>query len=226
MAPSNISPGGQVYDRTTGTWAGDNQGTVGGGYTGDGVGRSSLVIFDANGPVGVQFASRSLPDGPGAGLTSNGVKQAGAASVAASVSGPAAPAVAATPGAAKKGGWPGKFPALTAKVKDENTSLVIGGVYIEAPPGFSNVDQWEELLGEPGEFLGAPFVLGGLIGHNARRAWDQFGPAYQQYVESQPPPSYAGKGAWVLEGAADWWAQANSPHGPDKPIWGFDSGGF
>lgn len=55
----NISPGGQVYDRTTGTWVGQNQGSVGDGSNwGAPNGAATRVIHDANGPVGYQVAQR------------------------------------------------------------------------------------------------------------------------------------------------------------------------
>lgn len=76
---------------------------------------------------------------------------------------------------------------LTPTWESENTSLTIGGVYIEAPRGFSNVEEWEKLFGEPGEWLGAPFVVGGTIGHNLRRGWDHFAPIYNDHMASQPP---------------------------------------
>lgn len=55
----NISPGGQIYDRTTGTWVGINRGSVGDGSNwGAPNGAATRVIHDANGPVGYQVAQR------------------------------------------------------------------------------------------------------------------------------------------------------------------------
>lgn len=152
--PSDYSPGGQVYDRTTGTWAGENQGTFGNGYTGDGVGRGTLVIHDANGPVGVHLTSRpTLAAGPAAGVTSNGVKQPGVVSVGAAVAGPGAPAVAASPQAKATAGNRGVFldqkgVALGFDEPSPVMPIFVGGRAVAHDTGWSNAADGEERWGE------------------------------------------------------------------------------
>lgn len=213
--PSDYSPGGQVYDRTTGTWAGENQGNLGDDRSSPG--RGTFVIHDANGPVGVHLAParqvaagavETVPGGAGSGP--------GAAAVGAVVPGVGA---AGTRGG---GTGPGSSGAVTGplqpKLKPTHTQLLLGGTGWNHDPDWSDTAEWEERYGEPGDWLGGIVTMGVDLGVNARRMWD----AWDVQVKSAGPVYGGNAGA----GLADWWEGANSPFGPDKPIWGFDSGGF
>lgn len=75
----NVSAGGHVYDRTTGTWVGETQGSFGDGIDHARSGDRSRVIHDANGPVGVQFAPTGPTQQPAAGHSGSGAGGSGAA---------------------------------------------------------------------------------------------------------------------------------------------------
>lgn len=225
----NVAGGGQVYDRTTGTWEGSTKGSVGDGKNHH-QGGETKVWRDANGIVGVervgnQVLQKAQTGGSGSlrvstpGKPAAGAGGRGAGSHMVSTGGGGS-----GPGSAvvTSGGHFGN--KLKTKLQDDNTSLLVGGIYIEAPPGFSNADQWEELMGEPGDWIGGIVVGVGTAYHNAihRPASFLADPKNGAFTTD----SYAGKGSQYLEGVADWWAKADSPFGPDKPIWGFDKGGF
>ncbi|QCS37243.1 hypothetical protein [Tortoise microvirus 74] len=179
----NVSSGGHVYDRTTGTWAGETQGSVG-----DGVDRSvsasvSTVWHDANGPTGVQYhnpgdsggtgsvsqghvASGPVADPVVAGGTGAGAGVANTSGPASGGSGPGSPAVVS-------GDKPGKGGALEPKRKATHTQLQIGlpGGWTHNP-NWSDTAEWEERYGEPGDWLGGIVTMGVDVGHNAKRAWE------------------------------------------------------
>lgn len=109
---------------------------------------------------------------------------------------------------------------LAPKMKPTFTQLSLGRTGWSHDPDWSDTEEWEARYGEPGDWLGGIVTMGVDLGHNARRVFDQ----YSAYVQEQPP--VRGGSGWERSGAADWWEQANSPWGPDHPIWGFDGGGF
>lgn len=153
--PSDYSPGGQVYDRTTGTWAGENTRSVGEDMSSPG--RGTFVIHDANGPVGVHLAGRPrMPDGPGAGVTSNGVRQSGSPSIGASVTGPGAPAVASSTGGGALAATAGI--KLKPKMQPTFTQLSVGGSPIVHHPGWSDAGEAEERYGDGDSMFSPTFV--------------------------------------------------------------------
>lgn len=146
MSKLVISQGGQVYDRTTGTWAGENTGNIGDDRSAPG--REGRAIHDANGLVGIQLAPPV--NRPGAGRVQTGPGGGG--------SGPGSAAVASRPGQSPAGSGPGS-PVVG----------VVGGPY---KPGFSpGLIDWQT----PTAFSQAPEIDGlenaplkriGVGGHN------------------------------------------------------------
>jgi hypothetical protein len=229
----NVSSGGHVYDRTTGTWAGETQGSVG-----DGVDRSvsssvSTVWHDANGPTGVQFHNPG--DHGGTGSVSQGHVASGpvADPVVAGGSGPGA-GTANTDGPGSGGTGPGSAgvvaPAapLKAKMKSTTTQIMFG-VPIVPNPWVSNTDQWEERWGEPGDWLGGIAVGAADMLFNAGRALDHA--TGSDVVSNKRRDTFkvediAGKGQPYVNAVTGWIDAMNSPFGPDKPIAGIYKGGF
>lgn len=206
--PSDYSPGGtHVYDRTTGTWAETGSPS----YSGDGVGRGTLVIHDANGPVGVHLAAVNRP---AAGYVSTGSGGSGAAA-----------GVVETNGAGSAGTGPGAASVVTGgplkpKMKPTTTSLMIGAP-VTPNPWFSNADQWEERYGEPGDWLGGVVVAGAdvlqAVGFNSEKAGNDLYNA---------PGVVGGALTTIGQGFLDMRAAQKDPFGPDKPMPGFATGGF
>lgn len=185
-SPSNISPGGHTYDRTTGTWAGEGVGTVGDGIDRSSAGEGSRVIHDANGPVGVFFASPAA-----AALATGWTPEAPAAQPSGGV-GAGANAPASKPGAVAASGGvsPGTALAVAtasnrgAFIKDAFTrsfafsgednpvqDAVLGGRHWMANPKASNGEWVEVRYGDSEivqEVVGLA-ILGSDIGFNAAR---------------------------------------------------------
>ena len=188
----NVAAGGQVYDRNTGTWVGETRGSVGDGIDHGRSGDLSRVIHDANGPVGVQFASPALPSGPAAGVTSNGVKQAGNASVAGAISGPGAPAVATVTGgkqptASNRGAFLDQMPvALGFDQPSLVMPLVAGGRRLAHDQGWSNIADWEERTGESELLSPTWFASWGVAGADAwaNLSVDHGGPVRTKKVQA------------------------------------------
>ena len=139
-----IAAGGQVYDRTTGTWVGETLGSVG-----DGVDRSVeasrvKIWHGTDGPVGVQLvtatpggvANPHVATGKGGGGTGPGSAVVGGGGG----TGPGAAAVVAGP------------VKLKPKMQPTHTQIVVGGSPLVHNPGWSDAGEAEERWGE-GELL-------------------------------------------------------------------------
>lgn len=163
----NTSAGGHTYDRTTGTWQGETQGSFGDNSNwGAPVGAPTRVIHDANGPVGHETAQSGLfvtdggklvttnsgggTTGPGTDAVAtswgggDGVDGPGAPAGAAGVSASAGPGNAVVPGAGD----------LKPKLKATHTQLKLGNVNVVHDAGYSDAGEAEERWGD-GEF-GSP----------------------------------------------------------------------
>src|SRR5690606_33776000 len=139
------SAGGQGYDRTTGTWVGENQGSVG-----DGVDRSAeagrvKIWHGTDGPVGVQVAKTTAPTPGGVArpqvTTGKGGGGAGPGSPAAGGNGgtgPGSAAVVAEP--------------LKPKLKPTHAQIMVGGGLVPHDAGWSDASEAEDRWGES-EFL-------------------------------------------------------------------------
>lgn len=150
-----ISAGGQVYDRTSGSWVGANQGSVG-----DGVDRSASsdevkVWRDANGIVGLEQLGGSSPAGSGPAARRVG---------ASASTGPGNAGVSSGKGA---GAGPGAGP-LKQKVRPTVTQLMIGGDWWKSNPWFSDADEWTSRYGE-GELAETLFFVTNVV---ADMAWN------------------------------------------------------
>lgn len=151
----NIAAGGQVYDRTTGTWEGATQGSFGDGKD-RGAGLNTKVWRDANGITGVEvIGPRSDTRASGNGGGGSGSARAGQSGGA----GPGSPGVVTgSKGAAGGGagasmvtiGGPvsGISAPLKSKLKPENTSFMSGGRPFVPHPGFSDAEEIEALMGD------------------------------------------------------------------------------
>lgn len=189
MPVSNISPGGQIYDRTTGTWVGENVGTVGDGRGDERVatGRGSLVWHNADGPVGIQLApvqqvaASSVATGPGGGGSGPG----SAAVVTAphgGGSGPGSPGVLQWQEAERIAGVPASLvhqfglPPMEQALNPNVTQVSVGGTWWHSNPWFSDAEEYATRYGE-GELAETAFFLtnvGADFAYNAYR----FGNAY------------------------------------------------
>lgn len=215
----NVSSGGHVYDRTTGTWAGETQGSVGDGIDHGRSGDASRVIHDANGPVGVQFAFTGREElgaadpvaaqgrpGAGSGPAAGTVNTNGPASGG---SGPGTPVVINGPGET----GPVKGP-LKTKLKPEVTRLMIGGDWFLPNPWFSNAEEWEARGGEPGDWLGGAITIGADVVYNTHRLGDYLG------------TQHVGPGVFRTEQAVTTWLddipkRVNGPLPVQEPVdWG------
>ncbi|QCS37222.1 hypothetical protein [Tortoise microvirus 71] len=185
----NVSSGGHVYDRTTGTWAGETQGSAGDGIDRSVSSRVSTVWHDANGPVGVSF-DRGSGESGGTGSVSRGHVASGPAAdpVVAGGNGPGA-GVANTDGPASGGGGPGSNavvvgekkpttkPPLKSKLKLDVTEVSIGGDWWQPNPWFSDADQFTQRYGE-GEVAETLFFLTTTladVGWNSNRLGQHIG---------------------------------------------------
>ncbi|QCS37236.1 hypothetical protein [Tortoise microvirus 73] len=230
----NVSSGGHVYDRTTGTWAGETQGSVGDGVDRSVSSRVSTVWHDANGPVGVSF-DRGSGESSGTGSVSRGHVASGPATnpVVAGGSGAGA-GTANTSGPGSGGSGPGSggvvAPAGPLKAKMKNTATqIMFGVPIVPNPWVSNADQGEERWGEPGDWLMGVAVMGADALYNTFRAVDHA--TGSDTVSNKRRDTFkvediAGKGQPYVSAVTDWIDAMNSPFGPDKPIAGIYKGGF
>lgn len=203
---SNISPGGQVYDRTTGTWVGENQGSIGDGINRSASGNGSRVWHDANGVVGVQFATpahaalavakeplpvpvpvrqvaapavQTAPSGGGAGPGSPAVTTGGPAGAGV---GPGAGGAVTWEPAPSVGGVPGSLveqvglPPLEQKANPNVTQLMVGGDWWHANPWFSDAEEYATRYGE-GEIAETAFFLTNVVADFAYNSY-RFGNAY------------------------------------------------
>lgn len=168
-----IAAGGQVYDRTTGTWVGETQGSVG-----DGVDRSVdasrvKIWHGTDGPVGVQL----LTPTPG-GVANPGVSTGGGGGGV----GPGSAAVATEKGGG--GAGPGSAAVMTGplepKMQKTTTKLMVGTDQWDANPYWSNADQWEERYGEPGDWLGGVAVAASDVVWNAGKVLSPYWQAFQE----------------------------------------------
>ena len=197
MPVSVIAAGGQVYDRTTGTWAGETQGSVG-----DGIDRSVMqgqvtIWHDAEDISGVTSPGRGL-DGRVLGTTRGGTPVVATGTVVRRSPTPAptprgaATPVVVTPGGAGTAGpgvpavavpqWtpdPTQAAPLEVKTKTTATGLVLGMTGWLSNPKWSDADQWEQRYGEPGDWLGGIVTMGADLGYNAKK--------YVDYIASQAP---------------------------------------
>lgn len=219
--PSNVSSGGHVYDRTTGSWAGETQGSAG-----DGVDRSIAasevkIWRDANGITGYDVKTPQATQAPQAPQGAG----AGAAPVAATAGAGAPPAAGQAVGAAGATMGPGSAGVvttgirLTPKMKKTGSQLVYGGKAVVPHPGFSDMDEVEQRLGDGDSPLDPAWYY----------KWSTWAAdTYHNNVDLVPKQTQfqPGGGQWITEEIGNWWDSANSPFGPDKPVWGFDSGGF
>lgn len=199
FSSKNISAGGHVYDRTTGTWVGETRGSFGDGKDHGGGGRAATVIHDANGPVGVMFAP-AYSAGQGGAPSPTQQPAVGAVAPAGGGSGPAAKVVntdgpgsgGAGPGVPGVLIWtevsgkapeiPGSFvhaadlPPLLPVHKGSNTALSVGMPWVPNP-WFSDADQWEQRMGEPGDWFGGLVVAGADLVYNAHNfGYNYLGP--------------------------------------------------
>lgn len=168
-----FSAGGQVFDRTTGTWEGVNQGVVGGADNYSHL--DGKVWRDANGITGVQISTPVASNGGngGSGSASPQVTN-GVTSGPAGGSGPGSARV--TNGGSEAGGsgagslavgtsvwWdkvgeasavPGSLvltsalPPLQPVMKGDNTAIQIGGRPFMPAPGTSDASEIENMLGD------------------------------------------------------------------------------
>lgn len=180
--PSNISPGGHIYDRTTGEWVGEGSRELA-SLSSSGVG--TKVLHDANGVVGVQFTS-SVGNASAQGAPANAAPQASA-----TVAQSAKPGVTAVPAPAPKASG-GGFVATAANrgafrpdwnrgdawsgKDDPVQDMVFGGYHWQASPKWTNGDMIEVRFGDTEivqEIVGLA-IVGADIGHNAAR--HVFGP--------------------------------------------------
>lgn len=231
--PSDYSPGGQVYDRTTGAWAGENTGNFGDDHSAPG--RGTFVIHDANGPVGVHLApARQMvaagvvqtgPGGGGAGPGSVGVGPGPGAGG----SGPGSAAVATV---GNRGAFLMQAPvALPYDKPSKVMPLVVGGRLLAHDVGWSNIADWEERTGES-EFLSPTwFASWGVAGADtwANLSTENSGPIKTRKVQEDlynAPGVIGGALTTIGQGFLDTRAAMKSPFGPDHPTPGFTHGGF
>lgn len=161
------------------------------------------------GAVGAVNASNVPTRGAGAAGWSNAPSATGV--------GPSAPVVVSDLG------------PLTPTLETKNTQLLIGGVAIFPNPGTSDASEIENMMGEGDTPLEPAFwvkqaAAASHISYNMPRLFDYMSDSLGSKGErTQFKP---GGGAWITEGVSEWWSKADSRFGPDKPLWGFDSGGF
>lgn len=181
----------------------------------DGTQQHASFFTEAGKAIFTNAAVQTTPSGVGSGVGHSSASTAGGGGTTG-----AGVQTVVSPGRSSSGlsPWTGDKKLKTA-LKPENTSVLYMGYELELPPGYSNADQWEEMLGEDfGGLVGGILNFGPFIGHNARRATNQM------LTESgKRGPGNGGGGAELI---GKWWEEANSPFGPDKPVWGFDGGGF
>lgn len=182
---NDIAAGGQVYDRTTGTWQGETKGSFGDGinhgYSDSGY--DTKVWRDAEGITGVQLIHpQGNSDRAGSGAASSQV-----ASNATSDNGGTGVGVGTVktsgPGSAGKGAGSSMVVMggpLKNSMKDKNTSLMVGG-YVEANPMFSDADEYTARWGE-GEVAETIYFL---VNASAD-AWHN-GKRFVNYVQSEAP---------------------------------------
>lgn len=149
-----ISPGGQVYDRTTGSWAGANQTTVGNGLSEKSRDLELKVWRDAEGITGLQLLKPTTGSGGGKAGSGPGNAGASAGGAGAGGTGPGAPGYVWWEEVGQESPLKGSrvsvsnLPMLEPVMKGENTPFMIGGVVFVPHPGTSNAEEIEELLGD------------------------------------------------------------------------------
>lgn len=194
----NIAAGGQVYDRTTGTWEGATQGSFGDGKD-RGAGLETKIWRDADGIVGVQVLSdaskpQSTTSGPGnAGAANGPVQTTGPGAIGAAVGGKLG-----TAGPGNVSGGLAALPQgkLKEVMKPDVTSLKLGGNWWHANPWWSDADEWEGRYAEPGEWLGGVAVLLADTAYNTWRLGNEgIGPAIGTGVYR----AEQGIGTWITE---------------------------
>lgn len=161
-----VSGGGQTYDRTTGTWAGENQGNVGDGDYRAVDERAGIVWHDANGPLGVQLWNPGTvggeAQGPAAQMVSNGGTGPGSAGVGATSAGPGAPGTGGTGGRGAGSSLVVQGPRGTGPLKQKPnmsvTQVYAGGDWWQSNPWFSDAEEWTTRYGE-GELAETFFFL-------------------------------------------------------------------
>lgn len=220
-ATKNIAAGGQVYDRTTGTWLGETKGSIGDGKNHH-QGGTTKVWTDANGVVGVQQLTTPVLQKAGSAGTGPGRSGLGTSRTV----GTGAPTVGRPVGRGPGNSGVTTGP-LTPVLDDEVTSIMIGGDWYKSNPWFSDVGKaWSDRLGEPGEWLGA------LVTIPADLAWTSIkgaewaasespnwnGAIPSPFVEAQPRYH----DGWVTYDEGDSWEKAptNSPAGEARN-WSF-----
>lgn len=216
-----IAAGGQVYDRATGTWVGETQGSVG-----DGVDRSVeagrvKIWHGTDGPVGVQFVTPT-PGGVANPHVATGKGGGGTG-----------------PGSAAVGGGGGTGPGSAAvvagllepKLNPSHTQLMIGGGLLTHDPGWSDVGEMEERYGDS-EFLNPTWFLSwGVAGADAWAGANVSSGGWlkTEKIEQDVKNAPGVLGDWLTtigQGFLDTRAGMASPFGPDKRTPGFSTGGF
>lgn len=157
-----VSSGGHVYDRTTGTWQGETQGSVGDGIDRSVSDRAGLVWHDANGPTGVQFDNPGIPtatvnhggggSGAGSAVVTNDVTTSSSPVQGAGGSGAGSTGVTTGGKAAGGTGAGSSMVTLGPKLKPTHTQIVVGGRPLVHNSGWSDAGEAEERFGE-GELL-------------------------------------------------------------------------
>lgn len=226
-----ISSGGHVYDRTSGTWEGSTQGSVGDGVDRSVASRAGTVWHNANGVVGVQLNNPGTPtrtsSGSGSGSANNGVPGKGSAGG----TGPgAAGVVAATPG--NRGAFRSQ---LTVSLPYDDPSkiipLAVGGRMLAHDAGWSSIADWEERTGDS-EFLSPTwFASWGVASADvwANMSTENAGPLKTRKIQQDlyNAPGVLGDALTTIgKGFLDARAAGRDPFGPDHRMPGFATGGF
>lgn len=207
----NIAAGGQVYDRTTGTWEGRTKGSLGDGKNHH-QGGETKVWRDANGIVGVervgnQVLQKAQTAGSGServttpGASPKGAGGTGAGSHMVTIGGPAAGG--AGPGSLGVSGG-GK---LKPYMNPEVTEVMVGGDWWKSNPWFSDAQEWTTRYGE-GEVAETIFFLitsGADIAHN---------------IGSRVGPAIGGAAGRLHNGLDNSWVSPDTPVFNPDANWG------